>query len=120
MVYIPLKLRVMQPELILKEANVGTLKTQTVVNRLNNAFPKIDGICCGEEMGYGEGTIFLGDAAEGGEIDGNYACYYNGWDADPEEKIWIMGVHRKLFDLLGKCGFHAECYDPGTYIAYRD
>lgn len=86
---------------------------------LQGQFPKIDGICLGSEMGYSEDSIFLGDCAEGGTIDGDYACNYFGFESDPKEKIWVMGIHRKLEACLNGCGFFAECHDAGTYLAYR-
>lgn len=63
------------------------------------------------------GAIHLGDCAEGGLIDGVMACNYDA--DDPQEKIYTLGVHNDLRKALGRIGFFAECYDPGTYIAYR-
>ena len=94
------------------------LSKEQVIKRLEKKFPNISGICDGGPMGYGPESILLGDAAEGGTIDDFPACNYYGWESDPKENIWIMGVHKGLYKELGDMGWYAECYDPGTFIAY--
>ena len=91
----------------------GTRAT-TLVKRINEAFPKINDV-----EARGNNTIFLGDVAEGGTINGVSACDYYGYDRDPEESIWVMGVHHELAKMVGEAGFFVECQDPGTYFAYR-
>lgn len=95
------------------------MKSSTAAKKLSKMFPEIKGICPGEEAGYSKGSIFLGDCAEGGTIDGVSACVYDSGWKDPKEKIWIMGVHKKLYAALDKFGYFAECHDPGTYVAYE-
>ena len=94
-------------------------RIDTAVKRLQKAFPNITGIRPGSELGYGDDCIFLGDCAEGGTIDGYGACYYNAWSDDPNEEIWVLGVHKDLREKLDQLGFFPECHDPGTYLAYR-
>lgn len=96
------------------------MKKSTVIKKLKAMFPEISGIKCGEDWGAGKGSIHLGDAAEGGTIDGLPACDYDAGFYDPKEKIYVMGVHKKLSEALEKFGYFVECYDPGTYIAYPD
>ena len=83
------------------------------VKELSKSFPGITGI-----KQYGDqDAIFLGDVAEGGLIDDISACdYYN---EDYKEVIYVFGVHKKLRAKLNSLGFYAECFDPGTYVAYR-
>ncbi len=90
---------------------------EKTVEELKKEFPDISGIKIGHPWNC---DIFLGDCAEGGTIDGHYACNYYGGFEDPSEEIWIMGVHHKLEAKLRDLGFHAECLDPGTYGAYED
>lgn len=92
----------------------GTRAT-TLVKRINEAFPDVKDV-----EARGNNTIFLGDVAEGGTINGVSVCDYYGFDLDPEEDIWVMGVHRKLRKIVEDAGFFVECHDPGTYFAYRN
>lgn len=89
-------------------------KQALIINTLRKEFPGISGIRPGEDLGYPEGSIFLGDCAEGGEIDDIAACNYY-----CASSIYEFGVHVKLAQRLHDFGYHAEAYDPGTYIAYE-
>ena len=95
-------------------------RVSTVIKALEKQFPDIHGICDGEEWGAGEGSVHLGDCAEGGEIDGMPACDYYAAAEDPDEVFYVMGVHRKLRDAVEKLGYWIECWDAGTFIAYRN
>jgi len=89
------------------------MKTRTaavVVNRLNKAFPDIKGL-----KKISETKIFLGDVAEGFEIDNLPACDYY---TNLEGSHYTYGVHNKLWNLVVDCGWFVECYDPGTYYAF--
>ena len=94
-------------------------RLSTAIKELEKAFPGISNINEGELYGYGKDTIFLGNVAEGGTIDGNSACNYYSFESDPKEKIWIMGIHEQLVVKLSELGFFAECHNPGVYVAYR-
>jgi len=59
-------------------------------------------------------------SGEGSYIDDTEAFNYNSWEFDPNEEIWKMGIHRKLFDFVDERGYHWEANDPGTYILYKD
>ncbi len=96
------------------------IQSRKVVQILKQKFLGIEGIKPGDAMGYGEGSVFLGNCAEGGEINDFPACNYFGYADDPNETIWIMGVHRELVHETQVLGYHVECHDPGTYIAYPD
>ncbi len=58
-------------------------------------------------------------SGEGSYVDGNQAFNYNSWESDPQEKIWKMGIHNKLFDFVEDRGYYWEANDPGTYILYK-
>ena len=94
------------------------MKRLPLIKALQKAFPGIHSIAPGEDFGWNPKCIFLGDAAEGGEIDGIAACNYYAYDVDPQETIWVMGVHRKLKAFLEARGWYVECQDPGTYKAF--
>lgn len=96
----------------------ATTSKATLIAKLQKEFPNIKGICDGKDRGWGD-CIHLGDAAEGGTIDDMPACNYYGFDLDPQETIWVMGVHKKLRDFIEARGWFIECNDPGTYLAYR-
>jgi len=83
-----------------------------LVNALKRTFPRITGIKKEDED-----SIFLGNVAEGGEIDGCPACDY--YAEDYQELLYLMGVHRKLHTLIDTFGWYVETTDPGTYYAYR-
>lgn len=85
-----------------------------VVKQMKRAFPDITGVEVRDKD-----MIFLGDVAEGGTIDNLPACDYYGFDCDPQERIWIMGVHKDLREFMEDHGWFVECHDPGTYFAYR-
>lgn len=91
------------------------------IKTLQAQFPNIHGIKDANEWsaGYKPGhAIHLGDAAEGGEIEGWPACDY--YAEDPLEQQYIMGVHKDLRQALEELGYYPECYDPGTYIAFKE
>ena len=90
-----------------------TCRAQTVVNRINKNFPGIDGVKV-----HSKSKIFMGNVAEGGTINGLSACDYYAFDYDPEEKIYVFGVHKKLKKVIEDAGWFVECYDPGTYFAF--
>ena len=92
------------------------MRTTTAVKKLIEAFPSIDGIHVARKE-YGVDAIHLGNVAEGGEVNGLPAAdYYN---EDYKERFYVFGVHKALVNKLDELGFYAECYDPGTYLAYR-
>jgi len=86
--------------------------------RLAVRFPGIEGIKpAADWLGEpGSTAIHLGNAAEGGEIDGVSAADY--YAEDPRERIYVFGVHRKLVDALEALGYSAEWYDGGTLLAW--
>lgn len=88
------------------------MKRGHMINRLKKMFPEISGICVSEN-----GSIHLGDCAEGGTIDGISACdYYN---EDYNETIYIMNVHKKLVAVLEEGGWYPECVNPGMWEAWE-
>jgi len=90
-----------------------TARATTVVKRIKKAFPNISGVDV-----HDKDKVFLGDVAEGGTIDGLSACDYYAFDFDPNEEVYVLGVHKKLAALVEKAGWFVECGDPGTYFAY--
>ena len=90
-----------------------TCRAQTVVNRINKAFPDIFGVDV-----YDDDRVFLGDVAEGGTIDGASACDYYAGEWDFKENVYIMGVHKKLRKVVEDAGWFVECHDAGTYFAF--
>ena len=87
-------------------------KIQTI-KKLKKLFPGIKGIHDSKEFNDSDG-IHLGDGAEGGTIDGVPACdYYD------ESGLYEFGIYKPFQKALNKLGWEAECYDPGTYIAYK-
>jgi len=93
--------------------NIMTCRAKTVVNRIEKNFPNISGAEVRDPR-----CVFLGDVAEGGEIDGTPACDYYAYDFDPQEKIYILGVHKELRKVVEDAGWFVECHDAGTYFAY--
>ena len=91
-------------------------KTERVVKKLSRKFPKIDGIKVLSDWDNDPTSVvglFLGDAAEGGEIDGLPAADY--YITDPD---WEFGVNPRLTKELDKLGYYAEWHDAGTLMAY--
>ena len=96
-------------------------KRNLAIKKLEKAFPGIKGIReCTESWFPNEDAIHLGDCAEGGTINDLPACDYYAFEIDPEEKIYVMGVHKELRELVKQCGYAVECYDPGTWVAYAN
>ena len=98
------------------------MRKSTVIKKLEKAFPGISGIQDAEEWA-GEGTykdaIHLGNAAEGGEIDGLPAAdYYVEFPCSVYDHDLGMGVHIKLAKFLDKCGYYTEWNDGGTIFAW--
>jgi len=84
------------------------ISATVVVKRLNRLFPDIDGI-----KPYKTNGIWLGNAAEGGTIDGLAAADYYG-----EYRGGYPWVNPKLEEVLGKSGYFIEWYDPGSLTAW--
>jgi hypothetical protein len=62
------------------------------------------------DSGYAK-TLWTG---EGSDIDGIPAFdHYN-------YEFYIMGIHPKLEEFLGKLGYHCEWYDGGTVFIYKN
>jgi len=57
-------------------------------------------------------------SGEGSKIRGLPAFNYYAMDIDPNETIWIMGVHKDLVKWSEKNGLFWEPYDTGTWLAY--
>jgi hypothetical protein len=94
-------------------------KQERLIEALKAKFPGIKGI---KPMGEWSGdetstSVHLGNAAEGGTIGEHPACNYYGWEWDPTEQIWQMGIQHELNEVLEEHGYFAEWYDAGTVIA---
>ena len=96
------------------------MKKEQVIEKLKELFPGVQYIHDGYEWGGEEykDAIHLGDIAEGGLIDEVYAADYYGYLNDPKEKIYILGIHKKLRAALDKYGYWPEWYDAGTVLAW--
>jgi hypothetical protein len=95
-------------------------KTQKIVDKLSRKFRGIDGIQVLSDWSGDDDDLehlHLGDAAEGGEIDGLPAAAY--WNQDYEERVYVMKVHKKLRKELQKYGYYPEWHDSGTLLAYK-
>ena len=86
-------------------------RTENMIKLLKTMFPGVQGI---QNWGASEGSIHLGDAAEGGEICNIPAADYYAADRPP----YNNGVHRRLVDTLELYHYHYEWYDSGTLIAF--
>jgi hypothetical protein len=94
-----------------ESTNSDNPKTMTAVAYLTKMFPGIIGIqdgyrWSGNQNSYRD-SIHLGDAAEGGEIDGEAAADYG-----------MQYIHPKLEQELENLGYYADWYDAGTLIAF--
>jgi len=94
----------------------NALTVDQAIRDLKCLFPGISDIQDGEAWGGDErykGSIHLGDAAEGGMIDGMPAAdsYLDNNDT--------FGVHQDLATALDDMGYFAEWYDGGTLLAYK-
>lgn len=83
-------------------------KMKKIIADLQAKFPKV---------WFNEGSDFggFGWSGEGSDIDGIQAFDYYGWEHDPKETIWQMGVHVDLVAWADGHGLYWECHDPGTY-----
>jgi len=93
------------------------MKRHHAINRLRKMFPDIHGIKSADDWGC-KGAIHLGDIAEGGEINGLPAADI--YASDPEEEVYIMGIHYRLRAALTDMGWFSEWHDSGTILAYED
>ena len=91
-------------------------KVWNAVETLRAKFPGINAIRPRWEFDGKEGAdgLWLGDAAEGGHIDGEAAADYQRFGDDE----WEFGVNPKLAEALEELGYYAEWYDCGTLMAY--
>jgi hypothetical protein len=103
-----------------KTEGIKMIKIKTAVNKLQKQFPGIDHIMDASEWGDYQDAIHLGNAAEGGEIDGLPAAdYYLEFNSATYDHEFGFGVHIKLAKALDKLGFSTEWYDAGTLLAFR-
>ena len=94
------------------------MKTITeAVAILQKQFPEIKGIKDGKEWDCAE-AIHLGNAAEGGTINGMPAADMNAPTVF-EECGYEYGVHQKLAEALDDLGYFPEFYDAGTLLAWK-
>ncbi len=61
-----------------------------------------------------ENSIWTGE----GSYANNGMELFNYYAEDPEEKTYIMGVYKPLYNFLDSVGYYAEAYDAGTYFIY--
>lgn len=90
--------------------------TERIIKKLQRKFPDISGMRVLSDWSGNPNdvnSIHLGDAAEGGEIDGLPAADY--YISNPK---WNFGVNPKLDRALKKLGYYSEWYDAGTLMAY--
>lgn len=88
-----------------------------LIKILEKAFP---GMECrlSEDFNGSKGAIWTGEDAP--HIDGMPMFNHYAFEIDPKETTWIMGIHRKLNDILDKHNWHAEWHDGGTVFLYND
>ena len=84
------------------------INSVVVESNLKAMFPNINGI-----RAQGENRVHLGNAAEGGEIDGLPAADYYG-----EFRGGFPWINEKLKEAVEGMGYLIEWHDPGTLIAY--
>jgi len=88
------------------------------IAKLKKMFPSIEGIREGEGWGANKGSIHLGNAAEGGEIEVKAGGEFFKVPAADYWGEFGYTIHSKLEKALGDIGYFAEWYDSGTLIAY--
>lgn len=96
----------------------GQMKRAALIATLNRTFP---GMKCrlGEDFSADyRGAIWTGEDAP--DIDGNPMFNHYGFDVDPHERVWTLGIHNALRDVLDQAGWHAEFHDPGTVFIFND
>lgn len=86
------------------------MRADIVAKRLQSQFPGIRNIHARDDR-----TIILGNAAEGGTIDGMDAALYYG-----EYGLDDMYIDPRLERAVKSYGYFTEWYDPGTLMAYKD
>ncbi len=92
---------------------------KTLMAKINKAFPKMP-LRLGENFSpENKGAIWTGEDA-GEASDGNSVFNYYAFEIDPQEKVYVLGVHRELLNILNDAGWHAEFYDAGTVLIYND
>lgn len=88
-----------------------------LIKILEATFPRMN--CrLSEDFDGSKGAIWTGEDAP--DIDGHAMFNHYGASMDPMETVWILGTHRKLWDLLDKHNWHAEFHDSGTVFLYND
>jgi len=78
---------------------------------------KIAWVKDGREWDGGKGALLW--SGEGANIDTPLYGRVPAFDYWAEGELYEFGVHKVLRDWSEKNGLYWECYDPGTYLAYR-
>ena len=85
------------------------VSTEGMVDILIKEFPGIQGIHRNNKT-----VVSLGDAGEGGKIDGEVAAEYWGLKNNGHY------LHAKLARVIWEHGYYSEWYDPGTLLAVQN
>jgi len=89
------------------------MKEKTLINKINKIYPGVKAVPLAEFYGdKNEEGIWL-KGSEGNTINGEpvYDYWHTGWAN-------TFGVNPKFDAFMEKHGWHCECYDAGTLMAY--
>jgi hypothetical protein len=89
------------------------------IDELNKNFPGINAVSGEYWDGSDDQRVIWFKGTEDALIDGQDVFNPYSYDCDPQEKIWVMGTHKKLCDFLDRHGWFPEPYDNGTLFAIR-
>jgi hypothetical protein len=84
-----------------------------LITAINQTFPRMQCRLGEDFSSSNRGSIWTGEDA-GEAADGNSIFNHYAFDVDPQETVWVLGVHRQLLALLQTAGWHAEFHDAGT------
>tara|TARA_R110002073_G_scaffold94023_1_gene219037 strand:- start:1154 stop:1462 length:309 start_codon:yes stop_codon:yes gene_type:complete len=90
------------------------------IDELNKNFPGINAVSGEYWDGSDDQRVIWFKGTESASIDGQSLFNPYSYDCDPQEKIWVMGTHKKLCNFLKRHGWYPEPYDNGTLFAIRN
>jgi hypothetical protein len=85
-------------------------REERVVESLVKRFPKV---WAKPGSDFRQGAIVW--SGEGSEMPNGLPAF----DYYSESSLYEFGVHKKLVEWAAKRGMYWECYDPGTFLAYK-
>ena len=87
----------------------------TTIKKLKAQFPTLD-VVPSEEFDGTEGGLWFKNSTE---VESGGYPLFNYYTEDHQEKVYVMGIHRRLGAVLEEAGMFGEPHDSETLMAWE-